>query len=58
MSKVPDPAVILKAQRLAQSSRYKPRVLDLFSGCGGLSLGFQRAGFEIAAAMEIDSLAA
>ncbi len=30
------------------------RVLDLFSGCGGISLGFQAAGFEIAAAIESD----
>jgi DNA (cytosine-5)-methyltransferase 1 len=28
------------------------RVLDLFSGCGGLSLGFQNAGFEIVAAFD------
>ncbi len=35
-----------------------PRVLDLFAGCGGLSLGFQAAGFEIAAAIEIDPDAA
>lgn len=28
------------------------RVIDLFSGCGGLSLGFQDAGFEIVAAYE------
>lgn len=33
----------------------RPRVLDLFSGCGGLSLGFLRAGYEIAAGMEIDA---
>jgi DNA (cytosine-5)-methyltransferase 1 len=32
----------------------KPRVLDLFAGCGGLSLGFQAAGFEITAAVEFD----
>lgn len=31
-----------------------PAVLDLFAGCGGLSLGFRKAGFEIAAFIEID----
>jgi DNA (cytosine-5)-methyltransferase 1 len=36
----------------------KPRVLDLFAGCGGLSLGFQAAGCEIAAAIEFDKDAA
>lgn len=36
----------------------KPRVLDLFSGCGGLSLGFSAAGFTIAGAVEFDPDAA
>ncbi len=36
----------------------KPRVLDLFSGCGGLSLGLQAAGFQIRAAVEFDPDAA
>ena len=36
----------------------KPRVLDLFSGCGGLSLGFKSAGYEISAAVELDPDAA
>ena len=35
-----------------------PRVLDLFGGCGGFSLGFLRAGFEITAGVEFDPLAA
>lgn len=30
-----------------------PKVLDLFSGCGGLTLGFEKAGFEIAAGIEL-----
>lgn len=28
------------------------KIIDLFSGCGGLSLGFQNAGFEILAAFD------
>jgi DNA (cytosine-5)-methyltransferase 1 len=45
-----------KTRRLRAGDR--PRVLDLFAGCGGLSLGFHRTGFEIVAAVEIDPLAA
>lgn len=30
----------------------KIRVIDLFSGCGGMSLGFQNAGFEIISAYD------
>ena len=35
-----------------------PRLLDLFSGCGGLSLGFLRAGFEITVSVENEPKAA
>ena len=31
-----------------------PKVIDLFSGAGGLSLGAARAGFNLAAAVELD----
>jgi len=30
-----------------------PKVIDLFSGCGGLALGFEKAGFKIVAGIEI-----
>jgi DNA (cytosine-5)-methyltransferase 1 len=35
-----------------------PKVVDLFSGCGGLSLGFHRAGCELLAGVELDPHAA
>ena len=49
-------AVIRKIARLRAGGT--PRVLDLFAGCGGLSLGFQAAGFAIRAAIESDPHAA
>lgn len=30
-----------------------PKIIDLFSGCGGLTLGFEKAGFEIAGGIEM-----
>lgn len=32
-----------------------PKVISLFSGCGGLDLGFERAGFDVPVANEYDS---
>lgn len=32
----------------------QPTLVDLFSGCGGASLGFKKAGFKIVAAVDVD----
>lgn len=39
------------------SAGNKPRVLDLFAGCGGISLGFHAAGFQMLGAVEFDKAA-
>ena len=45
---------IRMAERLSMKSRQKPNIVSLFSGCGGLDLGFENAGFNIVWANEYD----
>jgi DNA (cytosine-5)-methyltransferase 1 len=47
-------AATLKRFGRGRSAARAPQVLDLFSGIGGFSLGFDRAGFQTAAFCEID----
>lgn len=49
-------AIRRKAVRLLDGN--PPRFMDLFSGCGGISLGFATAGFELVASVELDPHAA
>lgn len=50
------PAIKAKIQRL--KSRLPPRFMDLFAGCGGITLGFTTAGFVPVASVESDPCAA
>lgn len=46
------------SEKRSKVKRQQPTALDLFAGAGGLTVGLQRAGFRVAAAIEIDDLAA
>jgi DNA (cytosine-5)-methyltransferase 1 len=39
-----------------QAMTRHPIAVDLFAGAGGLSLGFQQAGFDVRAAVEYDPI--
>jgi DNA (cytosine-5)-methyltransferase 1 len=38
----------------SSKAKSRPKAVDLFSGAGGMSLGFEQAGFDIVAAVELD----
>lgn len=56
MRPVPAAAVLPKLARIRAGAQ--PRVVDLFSGCGGMSLGFQLAGCQIVAGIEKEEIRA
>ncbi len=41
---------------LSMAASRRPVGLDLFSGAGGMALGFEQAGFDVAAALEYDPI--
>ncbi len=45
---------IMKVEKNSNSISYSPRVLDLFCGAGGLSLGFKQAGFTVVGGVDFD----
>lgn len=49
----------IKSEMSKKTGRHyqKPRAVDLFSGCGGMTLGLRQAGYTVIGAVEIDSLA-
>src|ERR1700738_2965286 len=52
-------ALLIRQKKLARlRSGGSPRALEICSGCGGLSMGLQTAGIELAAHIEIDPEAA
>lgn len=54
----PEPETVADRKIARLGGGGAPRVLDLFSGCGGISLGFQLEGFRIDGALELDPDAA
>ena len=49
---------VLTSYSAALSTKQKPRIISLFTGCGGLDLGFHLAGYDIVWANDFDEWAA
>jgi DNA (cytosine-5)-methyltransferase 1 len=48
----------IRTPRRKQSKKltHRPVAIDLFAGAGGMSLGFEQAGFDVAAAVDVDPI--
>lgn len=46
--------LLAEDNKIKRKPKRKPRLLSLFSGCGGLDLGFKKAGYEIVYANDFD----
>lgn len=45
----------MRSRGITKSKAEPPNVISLFSGAGGMDIGFENAGFNIAVAVEFDS---
>ena len=50
-----DKSVMTDASQKSKTIKNGPKQISLFSGCGGLDLGFKKAGFDIVWANDFDS---
>jgi DNA (cytosine-5)-methyltransferase 1 len=52
------PAIAVRRRPFAGRRVQRPTSIDVFAGCGGSSLGFRRAGFDVRAAIDNDAVSA